>query len=70
MDTRDWILIPNHDAVRNADHALLRAMLDVQAVVEPDKRNPVERRVEEAGDRAEDEEGQGGGVDPPPHENG
>lgn len=64
MDEKDWIVIPNSEAVRNADRAQLRALLEAQAVVEPAKKHAIERKVREEDERAEDEEGEGGRTGP------
>ncbi len=59
MDDKDWILLPNREAVQNADTRLLRAFLDAQAVVEPDKRKLVRHEAVRDELASEDDEGDG-----------
>lgn len=58
-DAKDWILIPNKDAVRNADSRFLEGLMEIQAIVEPDKRYVLEQKEDEQTQRGEDDEGQG-----------
>lgn len=57
MDDKDWILIPNQEAVKNADARLLNALLNVQAIAEPAKRQVLKKQDDDAVKREEDEEG-------------
>ena len=64
MDEKDWILIPNREAVKHAERSLARGFLDVQAIIEPSKRHVIQQEEDEEVKEAED--GQGDGDDPGP----
>ncbi len=66
MDAKDWILIPNKEAVRNYDARLANFLLQAQQLAEPAKRHVVQERQAQELKRAEDEEGAG----PPPEPEG
>ena len=59
MDQKDWILIPNREALKNADRSVLRGFLDLQAIIEPDKRHVIQQREDQEVEKAEDDQGDG-----------
>ena len=59
MDQKDWILIPNREALKNADRSLLRGFLDMQAIIEPAKRHVIQQREDREVEK--DQDGQGDG---------
>lgn len=59
MDAKDWILIPNKEAVRNDDARLANFLLQAQQLVEPAKRHVVKEKQAQQVKRTEDEEGDG-----------
>ncbi len=65
MDEKDWILLPNREAARNGNSNLLNGWLEVQAIVEPAKRNVVKVRAERKDTKLEVEE-KGDGPTPDP----
>jgi hypothetical protein len=44
MDEKDWVLIPNREAIRTNQQRLLDPFLESQALVEPSKRHLVEAK--------------------------
>lgn len=62
MDSKDGILIPNKEAVRNHDARLASFLLQAQQLAEPAKRRVVQEKQARELKRAEDEDGDG----PPP----
>lgn len=61
MDDKDWILLPNRDAVNNAESRLLHGLMEIQAYVEPAKRNIIRQKEEQPLKKEEDQAGD----DPP-----
>lgn len=59
MDAKDWILIPNKEAIRNCDARLASLLLHAQQLAEPAKRHVVEQKQEQELRRTDDEEGDG-----------
>jgi hypothetical protein len=47
MDDKDWILIPNRDAIRSNQQRALDPFLESQAIVEPSKRHLVKAKRQE-----------------------
>lgn len=56
-DAKDWILIPNRDAVQNAEARFLEGLMEIQALVEPAKRHVIDKKTDEVTERAEDDKG-------------
>lgn len=54
MDDKDWILIPNREAIRSNQQRLLDPFLESQALVEPSKRHLIQakRRAKRSSVRA------------------
>jgi hypothetical protein len=61
MDSHDWILIPNREAVRNANRELLKPFVEIQSYAEPSKLHLLKWR-EQQQTRREDATNEG---DPP-----
>lgn len=57
MDQKDWILIPNAEAIQAADSAIARMALEVQALYEPAKRHMIEAEVKREDKTYNDEQG-------------
>lgn len=57
MDKQDWILIPNQDAIRNSNDRVGRMLTELQAYVEPAKRQINHRKEETELKRQHDDSG-------------
>ena len=59
MDAKDWILIPNQDAVRNFDARFAHFLVQAQQLAEPAKRHVIQEKQAQEVKRHEDEKGDG-----------
>ncbi len=57
MDDKDWILIPNREAMNNAESRMMRMFMEIQAYVEPAKRNVIRQKEERSLKKVEDPSG-------------
>lgn len=62
MDAHSWIIIPNKEALRNAEVSAMKPLLEIQAMVEPAKRHVI--KAKEADELRRDQAQQGDGPDP------
>jgi len=59
MDEKDWILIPNQEAMKNTERGVLQGFLELQAIIEPAKRHVIQQKEDEEIETEQDDQGDG-----------